>query len=129
QDWFAFQTLDISLYIKTGETNTLEMPYSRSSLNRLELITYPSQGELKDWRMAGTDALLPQQWESYEVGQESLHSGQGSIQRAGQPGIAAGGNCTANLVPRTTNESVNRATLSEKSHPVSNHTPVRGSYG
>lgn len=129
QDWFAFQTLDISLYIKPGETNTLEMPYSRSSLNRLELITYLSQGELKDWRMAGTDALLPQQWESYEVEQESLHPGQGSIQRAGQPGIAAGGNCTANLVPHTTNESVNRATLSEKSHPVSNHTPVRGSYG
>ncbi|MGE6664881.1 beta-galactosidase [Paenibacillus xylanexedens] len=130
QDWFAFQTLDISLYIKPGETNTLEMPYSRSSLDRLELITYPSQGELKDWRMAGTDALLPQQWESCEVGQESIHPGtQGSIQRAGQPGIAAGGNCTANLVPHTTNESVNRATLSEKSHPVSNHTPVRGSYG
>lgn len=130
QDWFAFQTLDISLYIKPGETNTLEMPYSRSSLDRLELITYPSQGELKDWRMAGTDALLPQQWVSYEVGQESIHPGaQGSIQRAGQPGIAAGGNCTANLVPHTTNESVNRATLSEKSHPVSNHTPIRGSYG
>jgi beta-galactosidase len=130
QDWFAFQTLDISLYIKPGETNTLEMPYNRSSLDRLELITYPSQGELKDWRMAGTDALLPQQWERYEVGQESIHLGaQGSIQRAGQPGIAAGGNCTANLVSHTTNESVNRATLSEKSHPVSNHTPIRGSYG
>ncbi|MEK3919468.1 beta-galactosidase [Paenibacillus sp. FSL K6-2393] len=129
QDWFAFQTLDISLYIKPGETNTLEMPYSRSSLNRLELITYPSQGELKDWRMAGTDVLLPQQWERYEVEQEALHPGQGSIQRAGQSGIATGGNCTANLDPHTTNGSVNRATLSEKSHPVSNHTPVRGSYG
>ncbi|WP_145323688.1 beta-galactosidase [Paenibacillus xylanexedens] len=130
QDWFAFQTLDLSLYIKPGETNTLEMPYSRSPLNRLELITYPSEGELKGWRMAGTDALLPQQWESSGVGQKSVHpEAQGSIQRAAHPGIAEGGNSSANRVTHTSGESVNRATLNEKSHPVSNHDPVQGSYG
>ncbi|MDT0124326.1 beta-galactosidase [Paenibacillus sp. RRE4] len=65
QDWFAFQTLDLSGYVKPGVVNTLEMPYSRSQLNRLELITYRHEGELQDWRMAGTDALLPTSWESY----------------------------------------------------------------
>ncbi|WP_145413678.1 beta-galactosidase [Paenibacillus xylanexedens] len=65
QDWFAFQTLDLSGYVKPGVVNTLEMPYSRSPLNRLELITYRHEGELQDWRMAGTDALLPTSWESY----------------------------------------------------------------
>lgn len=67
QDWFAFQTLDLSGYVKPGEVNTLEMPYSRSPLNRLELMTYTNDGELQDWRMAGTDALLPQQWEVYDA--------------------------------------------------------------
>ncbi|WKL03336.1 hypothetical protein Q0F98_06805 [Paenibacillus amylolyticus] len=129
QDWFAFQTLDISLYIKPGETNTLEMPYSRSSLNRLELITYPSQGELKDWRMAGTDALLPQQWERYEVEQEALHPGQGSIQRAGQPGIASGGNCTANLVTVTSDDGISSVMVSEKAHSTSGTLRAQDSDG
>lgn len=73
QDWFSFTTLDVSLYLRPGETNTLEMPFSKSPLNRLELILYRSEDELKDWRMAGTDALLPQQWETYEALNESGH--------------------------------------------------------
>ncbi|WP_340014023.1 beta-galactosidase [Paenibacillus sp. FSL K6-1318] len=130
QDWFAFQTLDISLYIKPGETNTLEMPYSRSSLDRLELITYSSQGELKDWRMAGTDALLPQQWESYEVAQGASHRRvHGSIQRAAQPAIAEGGNWSANPVTLTSDDGISSATVSEKAQPVSNLVPVQGWYG
>ncbi|MBB6024314.1 hypothetical protein HNR77_005422 [Paenibacillus sp. JGP012] len=72
QDWFAFQTLDLSGYVKPGEVNTLEMPYSRSPLNRLELITYSNDGELQNWRMAGTEALLPQQWEPYDAEVHSL---------------------------------------------------------
>ncbi|GAS83382.1 beta-galactosidase [Paenibacillus amylolyticus] len=130
QDWFAFQTLDISLYIKPGETNTLEMPYSRSSLNRLELITYSSQGELKDWRMAGTDALFPQQWESYEVARGASHRRvQGSIQRAAQPAIAKGGNWSANPVTLTSDDGISSATVSERAQSVSNLVPVQGSYG
>ncbi|OMF12138.1 beta-galactosidase [Paenibacillus amylolyticus] len=129
QDWFAFQTLDISLYIKPGETNTLEMPYSRSPLNRLELITYPSQGELKDWRMAGTDALLPQQWESYEAVQGAAYRRvQGSIQRVAQPSIAQGGNWNANPVTLTSDDGISSATVSERAQPVSNLVPVQGSY-
>ncbi|QOS80536.1 beta-galactosidase [Paenibacillus sp. JNUCC31] len=73
QDWFSFDTLDLSLYLRPGEINTLEMPYSRTPLNRLELILYRSENELKDWRMAGTDALLPQQWETYEASNKSGH--------------------------------------------------------
>ncbi|WP_366294112.1 beta-galactosidase [Paenibacillus sp. AN1007] len=69
QDWFAFQTLDLSSYVKPGELNTLEMPYSRAPLNRLELITYANAGELQNWRMAGTDELLPTGWESYDTAQ------------------------------------------------------------
>lgn len=71
QDWFAFQTLDISGYVKSGVVNTLEMPYSRSPLNRLELITYLHEGELQDWRMAGTDALLPASWESCDLSEDT----------------------------------------------------------
>ncbi|MCM3133435.1 beta-galactosidase [Paenibacillus polysaccharolyticus] len=71
QDWFAFQTLDISGYVKPGVVNTLEMPYSRSPLNRLELITYLHEGELQGWRMAGTDALLPASWESYDLSEDT----------------------------------------------------------
>ncbi|MGQ8872627.1 beta-galactosidase [Paenibacillus sp. TSA_86.1] len=65
QDWFAFKTVDLSSYVKPWVVNTLEMPYSRSSLSRLELITYLHERELQDWRMAGTDALLPTSWESF----------------------------------------------------------------
>lgn len=130
QDWFAFQTLDISLYIKPGETNTLEMPYSRSSLNRLELITYPSQGELKDWRMAGTDALLPEHWESTETGQElAQRSVQGSILRTAQPDVAKSGNWNANLVTDTSDGGGSRAAVSEKSKPTSNALQAQGSHG
>ncbi|MCP1132418.1 beta-galactosidase [Paenibacillus polysaccharolyticus] len=71
QDWFAFQTMDISGYVKSGVVNTLEMPYSRSPLNRLELITYLHEGELQDWRMAGTDALLPASWESCDLSEDT----------------------------------------------------------
>ncbi|WP_308722910.1 beta-galactosidase [Paenibacillus polysaccharolyticus] len=71
QDWFAFQTLDISGYVKPGVVNTLEMPYSRSPLNRLELITYLHEGELQGWRMAGTDALLPASWESCDLSEDT----------------------------------------------------------
>ncbi|PYE49690.1 beta-galactosidase [Paenibacillus barcinonensis] len=78
QDWFAFQTLDLSGYVKPGEVNTLEMPYSRSPLNRLELMTYTNDGELQDWRMAGTDALLPQQWEVYDAATRSNLDGKPS---------------------------------------------------
>ncbi|MGO4732349.1 beta-galactosidase [Paenibacillus sp. 2KB_22] len=130
QDWFAFQTLDISLYIKPGETNTLEMPYSRSSLNRLELITYPSQGELKDWRMAGTDALLPEHWESTETGQElAQRSVQGSILRTAQPDVAKSGNWNANPVADTSDGGGSRAAVSEKSQPTSNAFQAQGSHG
>ncbi|WP_413372919.1 beta-galactosidase [Paenibacillus taichungensis] len=73
QDWFSFNTLDLSLYLRPGEINTLEMPYSRTPLNRLELILYRSEDELKDWRMAGTDALLPRQWGLYEPPNVSGH--------------------------------------------------------
>ncbi|WP_426251734.1 beta-galactosidase [Paenibacillus pabuli] len=66
QDWFSFNTLDLSPYLRPGEINTLEMPYSSAPLNRLELLLYRSEEELKNWRMAGTDALLPRQWELYE---------------------------------------------------------------
>lgn len=62
QDWFSFHTVDLSLYLKPGEVNTLEMPYSRTPLNRLELIMYRSEDELTDWRMAGNEALLPKEW-------------------------------------------------------------------
>ncbi|WFR65049.1 hypothetical protein P9222_14135 [Paenibacillus amylolyticus] len=129
QDWFAFQTLDISLYIKPGETNTLEMPYSRSSLNRLELITYPSQGELKDWRMAGTDALLPQQWERSEAVQGIVQRGvQGAIQRTTQPDIAESGNCTANRVTPASDEGILSVTVSEKAHSASDNFQAQDSY-
>ena len=73
QDWFSFNTLDLSLYLRPGEVNTLEMPYSRTPLNRLELILYRSEDELQDWRMAGTDALLPRQWGLYEPPNNSGH--------------------------------------------------------
>jgi len=130
QDWFAFQTLDISLYIKPGETNTLEMPYSRSSLNRLELITYPSQGELTDWRMAGTDALLPQQWERSEAVQGMVQRGvEGAIQHTTQPGIAESGNCTADLVPPASDEGISSVTVSEKPHSTSGTLRAQDSYG
>ncbi|WP_339236592.1 beta-galactosidase [Paenibacillus sp. FSL R5-0517] len=130
QDWFAFQTLDISLYIKPGETNTLEMPYSRSSLNRLELITYPSQGELKDWRMAGTDALLPEQWESTETGQELAQlSVQGSILRTAQSGVAKSGNGNANPVTYTSDGGGSSAAVSEKAQPTSNAPQAQGLHG
>ncbi|MFX3646779.1 MAG: beta-galactosidase [Paenibacillus sp.] len=129
QDWFAFQTLDISLYIKPGETNTLEMPYSRSSLNRLEMITYPSHGELKDWRMAGTEALLPQQWESSEAVHGVVQRGvQGAIQPTAQLGIAESGNCTANLVTSTSDEGMSSVTVSEKAHSASDNFQVHDSY-
>lgn len=71
QDWFAFQTLDLSSYVKPGVANTLEMPYSRSPLTRLDLITYLHEGELEDWRIAGTDALLPASWESYDLSEDT----------------------------------------------------------
>lgn len=122
QDWFAFQTLDLSLYIRPRETNTLEMPYSPSPLNRLELITYPSQGELKDWRMAGMEALLPQQWEKYEATHRS-------IERAAQPGVAKRGNCTASLVDNSSDDTVKSATGTDSSHLVPNSVPDHGSYG
>lgn len=76
RDWFAFQTLDLSSYVKPGVLNTLEMPYSQSPLNRLELITYQNEHQLQDWRMAGTDALLPVSWESFDPAERSASYGQ-----------------------------------------------------
>ncbi|MGF9698563.1 beta-galactosidase [Paenibacillus sp. MABNR03] len=62
QDWFSFHTVDLSPYVKSGEVNTLEMTYSQAPLNRLELILYRNEDELSNWRMAGSEAILPQQW-------------------------------------------------------------------
>ena len=70
QDWFSFHTVDLSLYLKPGEANILEMPYSRTPLNRLELIMYRSEDELTDWRMAGNEALLPKQWGTLDTSDE-----------------------------------------------------------
>nr|WP_154896178.1 beta-galactosidase [Paenibacillus xylanexedens] len=71
QDWFSFHTVDLSLYLKPGEDNTLEMPYSSSPLNRLELILYRTEDELTDWRMAGNEALLPKEWATLGTFDES----------------------------------------------------------
>ncbi|MEY8747033.1 beta-galactosidase [Bacillales bacterium AN1005] len=92
-DWFSFATVDLSSYLRQGEVNTLEMPYSKSPIERLELILYRNADELSGWRMAGNDALLPQQWETQEAGSPSSLLGEHAAttgnrtanQGAGQP--------------------------------------------
>ncbi|WP_258166251.1 beta-galactosidase [Paenibacillus sp. PCH8] len=125
QDWFAFQTLDVSLYIRPGETNTIDMPYSRSPLNRMELITYCSETELKDWRMAGTDALLPQQWERYERSIMSGEHGPHSVS------ITHSGNRSANPVANGFVDTLTRtsdSSLTGEVNHVTHHVPTQGSY-
>ncbi|MEV5025445.1 beta-galactosidase [Paenibacillus sp. LPE1-1-1.1] len=48
QNWFAYHAVDISGYVVNG-SNTIEMPVSRTPLNRLELLTYNRSRELKNW--------------------------------------------------------------------------------
>jgi hypothetical protein len=55
-DWFSHHTLDISAYICEG-INEIEMAYSKSPLERLELIAYSSEKELKGWHIANAHQL------------------------------------------------------------------------
>ena len=48
QNWFAYHAVDISAYTVSG-TNTIEMPVSKTPMNRLELLMYNRSRELKNW--------------------------------------------------------------------------------
>ncbi|MBD7967508.1 beta-galactosidase [Paenibacillus gallinarum] len=48
QNWFAYHAVDISAYLISG-TNTIEMPVSKTPVNRLELLTYNRSRELTNW--------------------------------------------------------------------------------
>ena len=58
QNWFAHQSVDISAYIQTGE-NVLEMLYTKSPVQRLELLTYHSSNAIGLWSMAGLADGVP----------------------------------------------------------------------
>lgn len=57
QDWFSFHTLDVSPYITKG-VNEIEMSYVKSPIDRLELIAYHSNNELRNWSMQDADSLM-----------------------------------------------------------------------
>jgi beta-galactosidase len=50
-NWFAYHTVDISDYVVKGN-NTIEMPITRTPLNRLEILTFDRSQELGNWSTA-----------------------------------------------------------------------------
>ncbi|MBD3919680.1 beta-galactosidase [Paenibacillus sp. PR3] len=58
QNWFAHHSVDISAYIQPGD-NVIEMPYAKSPVNRLELLTYHSSNAIGAWSMAGLADGVP----------------------------------------------------------------------
>jgi len=71
-NWFSHQTLDISDYLN-GATNTIEMVYCKSPLNRLELLTYDQSAELYEWNTSTLGPSLtevgdPKSTGTFEIG-------------------------------------------------------------
>ncbi|GMK40661.1 beta-galactosidase [Paenibacillus sp. CCS19] len=58
QNWFAHSSVDISAYIHPGD-NVIEMPYVKSPVNRLELLSYHSSNGIGEWSMAGLEDGVP----------------------------------------------------------------------
>lgn len=58
QNWFAHQSVDISAYIQPGD-NVIEMPYVKSTVNRLDLLSYHSSNGIGEWSMAGLEDGVP----------------------------------------------------------------------
>ncbi|PWV99549.1 glycosyl hydrolase family 35 [Paenibacillus cellulosilyticus] len=58
QNWFSHETVDISAFVQQGE-NVIEMPYMKSPVNRLELLSYHSSNGIGEWSMAGLEDGVP----------------------------------------------------------------------